>query len=79
MQGVPRDIAKTVLTTVPEIEKIMKSGELEGMDELCRPLWSVICRDVVRLKRRLGGDFAIAQAVISRERKSIEEPIHYQP
>ena len=72
-------MAETVLKIVGEVEKIWSGAELEGLEELCRPLWSIISRDVLKQKRRLGGDFAIAQAVVSRDRKSIEKPIHSIP
>ena len=76
MQGVPRDVAETVLKAMSEVEKIWKSADVEGLEEKCRPLWSIISHEVLKQKRRLGGDFAIAQAVVSRDRKSIEKPIH---
>ena len=39
---------------------------MEGLDEKCMPLWAIICHEVKKQKERLGGDFAVAQAVISR-------------
>ena len=72
----PRDVAETILKTMIEVGKIWMTAEVEGLEEKFRPLWSIISREVLKQKRRLGGDFAIAQAVVSRDRKSIEKPIH---
>ena len=72
----PRDVAETILKSLIEVGKIWTTAEVEGLEEKCRPLWSIISREVLKQKRRLGGDFAIAQAVVSRDRKSIEKPIH---
>ena len=66
MQGVPRDVAEIVIQKVKVLEAAWKGGELEGLDEKCMPLWAIICREVKKQKERLGGDFAVAQAVISR-------------
>ena len=68
LQGVPHDVAETVLKAVSEVEKMFNTLELEGMEEISRPLWSIISREVLKQKRRLGGDFAIAQAVTSRDK-----------
>ena len=60
-------MAETVIQKVKIIEKAWKGGELEGLDIECGPLWSIISQEIAKQKKRLGGDFAVAQAVISRE------------
>ena len=42
-------------------------GQVEGLDEFKRPIDRIICQDIVKQKKRLGGDFAVAQAVMSRD------------
>ena len=67
LQGVPRDVAETVIQKMKKIEEAWKGGELDDLEEKCHPLWSIISHEVTKQKKRLGGDFAVAQAVISRE------------
>ena len=45
----------------------MSKGQVEGLDEIQGPIVGVICQEVARQKKRLGGDFAVAQAVMSRD------------
>ena len=76
-QGVPRDVAETVIQKIKIIERAWKGGELDGLDVKVFPLWSIISHEIAKQKKRLGGDFAVAQAVISREERcnSTEELI----
>ena len=60
-------MAETVIQKVKIIEKAWKAGKVEGLDAECGPLWSIISHEIAKQKKRLGGDFAVAQAVISRE------------
>ena len=45
------------------------AGKVEGLVELHRPLLSIACREIANQKRRLGGTFAVAHAVSSRENR----------
>ena len=45
----------------------MSKGQVEGLDEFYMPIGRIICQEVARQKKRLGGDFAVAQAVMSRD------------
>ena len=74
-QGVPRDVAEIVIQKVKVLEAAWKGGELEGLDEKCMPLWAIICHEVKKQKERLGGDFAVAQAVMSRCVKIAENSV----
>ena len=64
-QGVPRDVAETCLSLGKEMESMM-AGDVDGFDDKMRPLLRIMCAEVARQKRRLGGDFAVAHAVVSR-------------
>ena len=41
-------------------------GEVSDFDKKMRPLLKIMCGEVAKQKRRLGGDFAVAHAVVSR-------------
>ena len=45
------------------------SGEREitNFDDDARPMLEILAREVARQQKRLGGDFAVAQAVVSRD------------
>ena len=60
-------MAETVIQKVKVLEAAWKGGEVEGLDEKCFPLWKIISQEIGKQKKRLGGDFAVAQAVISRK------------
>ena len=72
LQGVPRDDAETVLSFGEKMGKFM-SGQISGneFDEMIRPVLKIMGKDILRQKIRLGGDFAVAQAVVSRESREL--------
>ena len=42
-------------------------GEVDGFDDGMQPLLKMMSREIKRQKERLGGDFAVAHAVVSRQ------------
>ena len=48
-----------------EFEEMWK-GEIDTFDEKVRPMLKIMCREIAKQKKRLGGDFAVAHAVVSR-------------
>ena len=44
----------------------MSKGQVEDLAELYMPIGRIICQEIAKQKQRLGGDFAVAQAVMSR-------------
>ena len=62
----PRQDAETILKAGKEFEKISKRN-FTGFDIAVQPLLKVMCREISKQKKRLGGDFAVAQAVVSRD------------
>ena len=68
-QGVPREDVETILKTTKEMEKLWL-GDGDGdfdFDGAVRPLLMIGCREISKQKRRLGGDFAVAHAVVTRK------------
>ena len=61
-----RQDAETILESEKEFENMMK-GDLDNFDTAIQPLLKIMCREVAKQKKRLGGDFAVAHAVVSRE------------
>ena len=67
MQGISREYANAVTVTMGEFEKAHQ-GNTEEMDwKKTKPFYTNISNDVDTQKKRIGGNFAIAQAVPSRE------------
>ena len=67
-KGFPYEDAKTILKTSKAMQSVW-AGKVEGLVELHRPLLSIACREIFNQKRRLGGTFAVAHAVSSRENR----------
>ena len=67
-QGVSREDAETILGAAKEMEKIWTDANTDGsvFDAACRPLLKIMCREISKQKKRLGGDFAVAHAVVTR-------------
>ena len=42
------------------------AGEGDGFDDKMQPLLKLMAREIGKEKKRLGGDFAVAHAVVSR-------------
>ena len=41
--------------------------DIANFDEDARPMLKIVAREVANQQRRLGGDFAVAQAVVTRD------------
>ena len=63
-----REDAETILGAAKEMEKIWTDANADGsvFDAACRPLLKIMCREISKQKKRLGGDFAVAHAVVTR-------------
>ena len=66
LQGISQKDAETVLGATKAFEN-MARGQVEGLEKHFEPLLRIMCREIVKQKKRLGGDFAVAQAVTSRD------------
>ena len=44
----------------------MMNGDIDKFDEKVRPLLNIMCREIAKQKKRLGGDMAVAHAIVSR-------------
>ena len=49
-----------------KFQPLMK-GEVDGFDDGMQPLLKMMSREIKKQKTRLGGDFAVAHAVVSRQ------------
>ena len=75
LKGFPYEDAKTILKTAREMQSIW-AGKVVDFGELHRQLLSIACREIGRQKRRLGGTFAVAHAVTSRENRDFCRKVH---
>ena len=44
----------------------MWKGKIDTFDEKMRPLLKIMCREIAKQQKRLGGNMAVAHAVVSR-------------
>ena len=44
----------------------MWQGKIDTFDEKVRPLLKIMCREIAKQQKRLGGNMAVAHAVVSR-------------
>ena len=65
LKGVPREDAEAILKISKEFEEMWK-GDISKFDEKVRPLLKIMCREIAKQKKRLGGDMAVAHAIVSR-------------
>ena len=65
-KGVPKEDAKIILDTTKELRENVMKGDLGKFDKTIQPLLKIVCREIAKQKKRLGGDFAVAHAVVSR-------------
>ena len=65
LQGVSREDAEIIMRASKDMELLM-SSDVSSFDEKIQPLLKLISREIVKQKKRLGGDFAVAHAVVSR-------------
>ena len=56
----------TVLGVSSGMEEMLGSGSMSKYDELMRPLYGVMSKHIELMKKRLGGNIAVAQAVMSK-------------
>merc|ERR1719188_880197 len=51
--------------------EILLSPDISSFDEKIQPLLKLISREIGKQKKRLGGDFAVAHAVVSRKSRDM--------
>ena len=56
--------------TAEGFKKIMQ-GQFDGMEESLKPFLEIMAKHVVNERQRLGGDFAVAQAIFSRTQRDL--------
>ena len=66
-QGVPKEMAETVMDASSKFDEFFNPESENDMDEMAKPFYKVIANDVARQKKRLGGTFAVAHAVATRK------------
>ena len=49
----------------------MGKGIFDGLEEKLQPFYEAMVRDLVKQRKRIGGDWGIAQAVFSRTQRAM--------
>jgi len=70
LKGVSREDFE-ILTGTAKFFEAMHKGEVDGFDEAMQPLLKLMSREIIKQKKRLGGDFAVAHAVVSRRSRDL--------
>ena len=65
-QGVSREDFQALQDAMKKFQPLMK-GEVDGFDDGMQPILKLMSREIKKQKKRLGGDFAVAHAVVSRQ------------
>ena len=64
-QGVTREDFQILQEAMKTFEPMIR-GEVDCFDDGMQPLLKLMSREIIKQKKRLGGDFAVAHAVVSR-------------
>ena len=64
-QGIPKDVAEDFKEAEVEFAKVMQPGADVDWDKL-KPVYTTLAKDINAQKKRIGGNFSIAQAITSR-------------
>ena len=64
-QGIPRDVAEDFKEAEVEFGKVMQPGAEVDWDKL-KPVYTTLAKDINAQKKRIGGNFSIAEAVTSQ-------------
>ena len=64
IKGRDIEMVETIKDCFPEFEKMVKNMPYDA--ELVKPFFRTLAKDIVKHKQRLGGNFAVAQAVPTR-------------
>jgi gluconate kinase len=65
LKGIPRDVAEDVKEAEVEFDKLMQPGANVDLDKL-KTGYTTLAKDINAQKKRIGGNFSIAEAVTSR-------------
>ena len=64
-QGVCREDFQILQGGMKTFEALGR-GDVDGFDDGMQPFLKLMSREIIKQKKRLGGDFAVAHAVVSR-------------
>ena len=66
LQGVSREDFEVLNDAAKLFQDVFAKGNVDTFDEGMQPLLKLMSREVLKQKKRLGGNFAVAHAVVSR-------------
>ena len=66
IQGVSREDFEIIMGGVQMFQDVFVKGMVDTFDESIQPLLKLMSREILKQKKRLGGDIAVAHAVVSR-------------
>ena len=69
MQGISREAVKAV-EVADEVYTKFQAGVFEEAEEKLQPMYDFMAKDIVRQRKRLGGNMAIAEGVFSQSQRN---------
>ena len=70
LQGIPLETIK-IAEVAGKAWEAAENGQLDGLLEKWGPMYEAMGKDIARQRKRLGGDWAIAQAVFTRDQREV--------
>jgi len=60
-----------IIDKASEVEEELMQGKLDGVEGKLEPMYKIMAKDLIKQRNRLGGNWAIAQAVFSRKQREL--------
>ena len=70
LQGIDEE-SILIIDKASEVEEELMQGKLDGVEEKLEPMYKIMAKDLIKQRSRLGGNWAIAQAVFSRKQREL--------
>ena len=70
-QGLSQEKIRAISTANDFFQMMSTTGKFEGMEEKLKPMYDEMAIEIAKQRKRLGGDWAVAQAVFSRNQRTM--------
>jgi len=71
LKGISREDFEIIMGAQKMLNDVFSKGMVDTFDESMQPLLKLMSREILKQKKRLGGDFAVAHAVVSRKSRDL--------
>jgi len=67
LKGASKELAETILVVGAKFEECLTQNKLDEFSAMAKPFYKIMADDISKQKERLGGTFAVAHAVATRD------------